>query len=97
MLLSSSTTSGYHAEYYSYALLRKLEDDGNKLKYVWQRSIEYPKYISSINSKPVKITFEKYNNKWGYKIEIENRTNLFESEEGMIKFLQKEKYLEKGG
>lgn len=94
LLLESSTTSGYHKEYYSYALYLKLLEMGNKAAYLPQRSIEYEKHISRINNKAVRISFGEENQVWRYKVKLGRQAaENFETEEMVIDYLQANDYL----
>ena len=82
LLLRSTTTSGYHKEYYSYSLFVELKEklSLDESSYKDQKSVDYWKYIE-LNGK--KITFdcdkEKYiwtqidDKEWGNIQEFENR------------------------
>jgi len=96
LLLEQTMTSGYHREYYSYSLKLKLEEMGNTVRYVKDRSVEYEKYISSINGKEIHISYVQYKetDKWKYKIKIENKDEVFfETEKEVIDYLQTNGYL----
>lgn len=94
LLLDSSTTSGYHKEYHSYALYLKLIELGNKVTYQPQRSIEYEKYISNINGKAVRISFVWEQPTWQYKVKLGRQgAAYFETEEMVIDYLKRNEYL----
>ena len=96
LLLEQTTTSGYHREYYSYSLKLKLELMGNDVNYVSDRSVEYDKYISSINGKEIQISYGQYKDtdKWKYKIKVEESEGiLFDTEKEVIDYLQSNSYL----
>lgn len=58
LLLESTTTSGYHREYFSYSLFVKIEKRvTSPINYVAQRSREYEKYFSIGNNGELKISF----------------------------------------
>lgn len=79
LLLEKSTTSGRHRELFSFALKCYLEELGNKVDYVPQSSREQPKYISAINDKEVRISFEKIDSTWLYKMEYKGEFEYFET------------------
>lgn len=82
LLLRSTTTSGYHKEYYSYSLFVELKEKFSldESSYKDQKSVDYWKYFE-LNGK--KITFdcdkEKFfstqidDKEWGNIQEFENR------------------------
>jgi hypothetical protein len=84
LLLGSTTTSGYHKEYYSYSLFVELKEklslDENLYKYEDQRSVDDWKYfVLEDNQIAFDCKEKKYvwtqNNDWSNKNEFENREN----------------------
>jgi hypothetical protein len=80
LLLGSTTTSGYHKEYYSYSLFVELKEklSLNDKSYIDQRSVDYWKYFK-LNDKQIAFDCEKgryfwtQNDKWETKTEFESR------------------------
>jgi hypothetical protein len=80
LLLGSTMTSGFHKEYYSYALFMELKDKLSleESLYKDQKSIDYWKYFD-LNGKQIAFDCKigKYiqtqNNDWDNRIEFENR------------------------
>ncbi len=78
LLLGSTTTSGYHKEYYSYSLFVDLKINQSNISYYDQRSVNDWKYFE-INGKQIAFDCKsvKYvwtqNNDWNSKQEFENR------------------------
>lgn len=103
-LLTTSTTAGYHREYYSYALKVKLASENNIL-YQQVTGMYYKKYISKINDKEIYIWYSYDNKKdqWNYSIETnwdaflqeDNRGQTFDTEDEVIDFLKNNNYLNK--
>ena len=84
LLLGSTTTSGYHNEYYSYSLFIELKNQNRltDISYYPQRSVYDWKYFE-FNYSQIAFDFssEKYiwtqNNDWNNKQEFENRSSVF--------------------
>lgn len=78
LLLGSTTTSGYHKEYYSYSLFVDLKTNQPNISYYDQRSVNDWKYFE-FNEKQIAFdcNAQKYvwtaNNDWNNKQEFENR------------------------
>jgi len=78
LLLGSTTTSGYHKEYYSYSLFVDLKTNQPNISYYDQRSVNDWKYFE-FNGKQIAFdcNTQKYvwtaNNDWNNKQEFENR------------------------
>lgn len=78
LLLGSTTTSGYHKEYYSYSLFVDLKTKQTDISYQDQRSVNDWKYFE-FNGKQIAFdcNTKKYvwtqNNEWDNKQEFENR------------------------
>lgn len=78
LLLGSTTTSGYHKEYYSYSLFVDLKTKQTDISYQDQRSVNDWKYFE-FNGKQIAFdcNTKKYvwtaNNDWNSKQEFENR------------------------
>lgn len=78
LLLGSTTTSGYHKEYYSYSLFVDLKINQPNISYYDQRSVNDWKYFE-LNDKQIAFDCKtgKYiqtqNNDWENRIEFENR------------------------
>jgi hypothetical protein len=96
LLLETSRTNGLHSEYYSYALNVKLKKLGNIVEYISQNSVYHLKYISSINYREVQIAYQ-YNSKlkkWQYRFgQYESVYQYFDTEEEIIDYLYKNKYI----
>jgi hypothetical protein len=90
LLLERNRTNGQHREYYSYALKVKLENLGNKVSYVESNSVDFLKYISSINRKSVQISF--WSGRYRFKVR-ENVYEAFTTEQEIIEFLIQNKYI----
>ena len=80
LLLRSTTTSGYHKEYYSYSLFVELKEklSLDESSYKDQKSVDYWKYIE-LNDNQIAFDCEKkkyvctQNNEWDNRQEFENR------------------------
>lgn len=80
LLLGSTTTSGYHKEYYSYSLFVELKSNTQfeQSSYKHQKSVDYWKYFEfnekqiAFNCKSQKFVWTT-NNKWDNKQEFESR------------------------
>jgi hypothetical protein len=78
LLLGSTTTSGYHKEYYSYSLFVELKSNPQleQSSYKPQKSVDYWKYFE-FNEKQIAFNSQKYvwttNNNWDSKQEFESR------------------------
>lgn len=87
LLLERSQTNGWHREYYSFALSVKLKYLGNDVSYEGSNSVDYLKFISSINNKSVQISYV-YRDGWKYKFKItEDNSDYFETEQEIIDYL----------
>ena len=89
LLLEKSQTNGTHMEYYTYALYIKLQQLGNKVSYTESNSIDYLKFISSVNGKSVEISYDYRSGngrKYNFKIS-ENNYVHFKTEEEVIEYL----------
>lgn len=87
LLLGSTTTSGYHNEYYSYSLFIELKTQNRltDISYYPQRSVNDWKFFElnynqigfNCNSKKY-VLIEKQDNDWIIKKEFENRNSVFD-------------------
>lgn len=88
LLLESTKTSGYHKEYYSYALFSKLiKDNPDVLIYNPQRSIDYPKTFST-KTDTHHVSFE--NGQYKLVVTPESPAIFFDSQEAIITHLKSE-------
>jgi hypothetical protein len=82
LLLGSTTTSGYHKEYYSYSLFVDLKTKQTNISYQDQRSVNDWKYFE-FNGKQIAFdcNTQKYvwtvNNEWNNKQEYDDRKKAF--------------------
>ncbi len=93
LLLEKTQTNGTHREYYSYALCIKLERLGNDVYYVDSNSVDYLKYIGKINDKEIMLSFGNYSNGWNYRVKEGDQETIFSSEQDVVSYLNKNKYL----
>ena len=91
LLLEKTQTNGLHREYYSYALKVRLEDLGNEVYYADFNSVDYLKYIRSINNKSVQISYGY----GSYRLKIsEEKYKHFNSEQEIIDYLKSENLIQ---
>lgn len=89
LLLETKATFGYHYEYYSRALQCKLEKSYKaEVEYIWDKSVELPKYISIINNNKIAISFDYYKDEWQYLVEFKRTKNYFRKEKEVINYLK---------
>ena len=76
LLLEQSRTNGWHREYYSYALKIRLEKLGNIVLYHIENSVDFLKYINTINSRGVEISYV-FSDGWKYRYKVSEKDYLF--------------------
>ncbi|WP_299761437.1 DUF262 domain-containing protein [uncultured Pontibacter sp.] len=92
LLLKSTTTSGYHKEYYSFALYLRLNKEQQDPTYQSQRSVDYAKCISALNGHKLSISYVP--NKQAYIIKEANADQHdFDSEDSLLDYLKANNYL----
>ncbi|MCW3467613.1 DUF262 domain-containing protein [Chitinophaga nivalis] len=83
LILESSATNGYHYEYYSFALYKKLAAKREHIRYMSQRSVAEEKYIS-IDNDTIRIIYCKVNDQWKYKLTDTNGIEYYDHPEEVI-------------
>ncbi|MBF8965473.1 hypothetical protein I0P70_19645 [Pontibacter sp. FD36] len=92
ILLLKSTTSGYHKEYYSFALYLRLKKEQQEPTYQSQRSVDYAKCISTLNDHKLSLSYAP--NKQVYIIKEANADQHdFDSEDSLLDYLKANNYL----
>ena len=84
LLLGSSKTSGYHKEYYSYALYLVLKNRVKNISYYDQKSVQDEKIFTIGNDE---ITISYVNKKYKLLIAANGNVQYFETQEEVIEFL----------
>ena len=90
LLLGSSTTSGYHKEYFSYALYLKLENIVKNIVYNSEKSREVEKTFT-IGEGEITISF--VNAKYKLLVINSDEVQYFDTQEEVIEFLSKNNFL----
>lgn len=95
LLLEKKQTNGKHREYFSYGLSCQLEEMGCKVGYQTANSVDELKFISSINGKPVYITYRIINDEkdFGFIVENKNGEVKLRNENETIDFLKSENFI----
>jgi len=85
LLLGSSTTAGYHSEYYSYSLYLDLKGKIDSAKYNPQQGKENPKTFTFAKSKEYAVSFEQGK----YRIAGIDPVPVFDNQNEVVDFLEK--------
>ncbi|MDZ4712743.1 MAG: DUF262 domain-containing protein [bacterium] len=85
LLLGSSTTAGYHSEYYSYSLYLDLKGKIDNAKYNPQQGKENPKTFTFVKNKEYAVSFEQGK----YRIAGIDPVPVFDNQNEVVDFLEK--------